>query len=107
MFLKKQGIDIKAYVSQVGYLKVVESYKKLDLSQIEATPVRCPDLQMAKEMIQLIKKIRKKGDTIGGLVSAVIQGCPVGLGEPVFDKLHAEVGKAMWSIPISTSFLRI
>ena len=104
LFLKKQGIDIKAYVSQVGYLKVVESYKRLDLSKIEETDIRCPDLQMAKEMIQLIKKIRKKGDTIGGLVSAVIQGCPVGLGEPVFDKLHADLGKAMLSINACKGF---
>jgi chorismate synthase len=97
-FLKTQGIDIQAYVSQVGHLKLTQPYTELDLDITETNEIRCPDPQMAEKMIRFIKKIRKAGDTIGGVVSAVIQGCPPGLGEPAFDKLHADLGKAMLSI---------
>jgi chorismate synthase len=98
LFLKHHGINIQAYVSQVGDLQLEKPYSELDFSQTEATPVRCPDPETAERMIQLIDSVRKDRDTIGGVVSAVITGVPAGLGEPVFDKLHAELGKAMLSI---------
>ena len=104
LLLREAGITINAYVSQVGSIKLDKIYQELDFDNIEATPVRCPDLEVAEEMIHLIKKIRKEGDTIGGVVSAVIEGSPIGLGEPVFDKLHAELAKAMLSINACKGF---
>ncbi|XOD67221.1 MAG: chorismate synthase [Flavobacteriales bacterium Tduv] len=95
-FLKE--IKITAYVSSVGPLTLEKSYQELDLSTVEDTPIRCPDPNSAAEMTNLIKQIRKEGDTVGGTVSCVIENVPIGLGEPVFDKLHAELGKAMLSI---------
>ena len=92
-------IKITAYVSAVGNLSLKnENYEELDFSQIENNPVRCPDADLAIQMEEYIKQIRKQGDTIGGIITCVIQNVPVGLGEPVFDKLHAELGKAMLSI---------
>ena len=91
-------IKINAFVSQVGELKLDKDYKELDFSLIESNPVRCPDTAKATEMETYIKKIKKEGDTIGGIITCVIQNVPIGLGEPVFDKLHAELGKAMLSI---------
>lgn len=91
-------IKITAYVSSIGDLKLDNDYSKLDFSKIEETPVRCPDLDMAEKMIDRIKEIRKEGNTIGGEVTCVIQNVPVGLGEPIFDKLHARLGQAMMSI---------
>lgn len=96
--LRKEGIDIKAYTSKVGDLALTKSYKELDLNTIEENIIRCPDQEMAEEMIDLVDNIRKQGDTIGGVITCVAQGVPVGLGEPVFDKLHAQLGKAMLSI---------
>ncbi len=104
LFLKTQGIDVQAYVSQVGHLEVKKDYATLDLSLTETNDVRCPDPVLAIKMINLIKKVRKAGDTIGGVVSAVVRGCPPGLGEPVFDKLHADLGKAMLSINAAKGF---
>lgn len=104
MFLKKQGITVQAYVSRVGELEVKKSYDELDLSAIETTPVRCPDLELADEMEALIRAVRKAGDTIGGVVTCVVTGCPPGLGEPVFDRLHADLGKAMLSINACKGF---
>ncbi len=104
LYLKSQGIAIHGYVSQVGQIKVKQTYDQLDLSLVEATPVRCPNLEVAEEMIQLIQQVRKAGDTIGGVVSAVVTGCPPGLGEPAFEKLHAELGKAMLSINACKGF---
>ena len=96
-FLK--GIKITAYVSAVGELALPEKdYQLLDFSQIEKNPVRCPDPVLAEQMEAYIKAIRKEGDTVGGVVSCVVKGVPVGWGEPVFDKLHAQLGKAMLSI---------
>ncbi len=92
------NINITAYVSGVGELKLTNDYSELDFSKIEETAVRCPDLEMAEKMIDRIKEIRKEGDTIGGEVTCVIQNVPVGLGEPIFDKLHARLGQAMLSI---------
>ncbi len=91
-------IKITAYVSQVGDLKMDKNYAELDFNEIENNPVRCPDPKMAAEMERYIKSIKKEGDTIGGVISCVAQNVPIGLGEPVFDKLHAELGKAMLSI---------
>lgn len=91
-------MKINAYVSQVGEIRLDKSYGELDLSLIESNPVRCPDPEMAGRMEAYIKDIKKQGDTIGGVISCVIQNVPIGLGEPVFDKLHAELGKAMLSI---------
>ncbi len=91
-------IKIQAYVSAVGPLSLDKPYQELDFSKIESNPVRCPDEAMAATMEDYIKQIRKEGDTVGGVVTCVIQNVPIGLGEPVFDKLHAELGKAMLSI---------
>ena len=91
-------MSIKAYVSAVGPIALEDNYTTLDFRQTEANPVRCPDPEKAAEMEAYIRQIRKEGDTVGGVVSCVIQNVPIGLGEPVFDKLHAELGKAMLSI---------
>lgn len=104
LFLQKNGIDLRAYVSRVGDIVLEKKYHELDLSQVEATPVRCPDLAVAEKMTQRILEVKKMGDTIGGHVSAVVTGCPVGLGEPVFDRLHADLGKAMLSINACKGF---
>jgi chorismate synthase len=98
LILQKLGIEIQAYVSQVGKLKLQKSYQDLDLSLTETNDIRCPDAQMAQQMIEYIKEIKKQGDTVGGVVSCICKNVPVGLGEPAFDKLHAELGKAMLSI---------
>lgn len=98
LLLKKENISIDAYVSCVGKLKLKKSYKDLDLNKIESNLIRCPDDKTAAEMLSLIEETRKKGDTVGGIVSCVVKGTPIGLGEPVFDKLHADIGKAMLSI---------
>ncbi|MCE2995061.1 MAG: chorismate synthase [Cyclobacteriaceae bacterium] len=97
LLLRKHGVEINAYVSQVGTLKAPE-YTQLDLRKTEDNIVRCPDPATAEKMIALIDQVRLDRDTIGGVVSCVIKNTPVGLGEPVFDKLHAELGKAMLSI---------
>jgi len=104
LFLRDQGIKVTAYVSQVGDLSCSSDYKSMDFSLIENTAIRCPDLAIAEQMIDLIKTIKKQGDTIGGVVTGVIQGCPVGLGEPVFDKLHAVLGNAMLGINACKGF---
>ena len=92
------GAEFYAYVSQVGNLKLEKPYNELDLTKIDTNDVRCPDGPMATEMFELIDRVRKAQDTIGGVVTGVIKKVPAGLGEPVFDKLHAELGKAMLSI---------
>ena len=93
-----KDIKINAYTSSVGDLFLEKPYQDLDFSKSENNPVRCPDDFVANQMIEKIKAIKKEGDTIGGTVTCVIQNVPIGLGEPVFDKLHAELGKAMLSI---------
>ncbi|MBT8179663.1 MAG: chorismate synthase [Eudoraea sp.] len=95
-FLK--DITFDAYVSQVGSAILNRPHQEIDFSLTESNPVRCPDPDTAAEMESLIREVRKEGDTIGGVVSCLIRNVPVGLGEPVFDKLHAELGKAMLSI---------
>ena len=93
-----KDIKINAYVSAVGAINLEKSYQELDLSLTETNDVRCPDPETANKMIDHIKQIKKQGDTVGGIITCVIQNVPVGLGEPVFDKLHADLGKAMLSI---------
>ena len=85
-------------MSSVGEISLDKDYNLLDFSNIEKNPVRCADPETAIKMENYIKQIRKEGDTVGGVVTCVIKNCPIGLGEPVFDKLHAELGKAMLSI---------
>ena len=97
-FIQQAGIEIAAYVSGVGKIKLDKSYKELDLATTYSNIVRCPDAVVANKMIEFIQDTKAKGDTIGGIITCIIKGCPVGLGEPVFDKLHAELGKAMLSI---------
>lgn len=97
-------IKINAFVSSVGDIFIDKPYQDLDFSKIESNPVRCPDEITAQKMEQRIREIRKEGDTIGGTVTCVIQNVPIGLGEPVFDKLHAELGKAMLSINAAKGF---
>ena len=92
------GIEIHAYVSKVGKLELKKRYKELNFENIENNIVRCPDDEMAKKFISLIDNTRKNRDTVGGVITCVISGCPVGIGEPIFSKLHAELGKAMLSI---------
>jgi chorismate synthase len=98
LVLKHSGIAISAYTSQVGELTLTKDYQQLDLSKTDSNIVRCPDPVLAEEMIQKIEQVRKAGDTIGGVITCVITGTPLGFGEPVFDKLHADIGKAMLSI---------
>ncbi len=99
--LRKLGITVQAYTSQAGNIVLEKNYSELDLSQTESNIVRCPDSGTAEKMIELVKQIKEAGDTIGGVVSCVIKGVPVGLGEPVFGKLHSELAKAMlWGLPV-------
>lgn len=96
-FLATKNISFHAYVSQVGPIKVTKPYQGLNLTNLN-NKVRCPDDEIANKMIAFIEETKKKGDSIGGQITGVVKGLPVGLGEPVFDKLHAELGKAMLSI---------
>lgn len=98
LLLKKHGIVINAGVTQVGNIKVDQQIEHLDFKNVEDNIIRCPDMDKASQMESLIMEIKKKGETIGGIISCIIKNVPAGLGEPVFDKLHAELGKAMLSI---------
>ena len=91
-------IKINAFVSSVGDIYLNKPYQELDFSKIESNSIRCPDSETATKMEKLIKEVKKEGDTIGGTITCVLQNVPIGLGEPVFDKLHADLGKAMLSI---------
>ena len=104
LVLRRQGITIDAYTSQVGSIKVEGSYKDYDLSLRETNAVRCPDIKKASEMEKLIEEVKMEGDTIGGVITCVIKGTPVGLGEPVFGKLHAALGHAMLTINAAKGF---
>ncbi len=92
------NIKINAFVSSVGDIYLNKPYQDLDFSKIDSNPVRCPDPETATKMEELIRVVKKEGDTIGGTITCVLQNVPIGLGEPVFDKLHADLGKAMLSI---------
>jgi len=98
LILQQQNIHINAFVKQVGAIRLDKDFDALDLSQTENNLVRCPDLATAEKMIRYIEEIKKEGDTIGGIIQCAIQNLPIGLGEPVFDKLHAVLGHAMLSI---------
>lgn len=104
LFLRHYGVDIQGFVSQVGHISLEKNHSELDFSRTETNEVRCPDPLVAEAMISLIKTIKKEGDTIGGVVSCVVQGCPPGLGAPVFDKLQADLAKAMLSINAAKGF---
>jgi len=96
--LRQLGISVQAYTQQVGNIVLPGTYKDYDLSLTESNAVRCPDAETAGKMAALITQVKGEGDTIGGVIAAVIKGCPVGLGEPAFGKLHAALGQAMLSI---------
>ena len=96
--LKQLGISVYAYTSQVGDIALDKDYRLYDLSKIESNAVRCPDEEKAMQMERLIAQVKAEGDTIGGIITGVVKGCPIGLGEPEFDKLHAQLGAAMLSI---------
>ncbi len=102
--INQLGIHITAYTSQVGPIRLEENYNAYDLDLIETNPVRCPDPEKAKEMETLIAQVKAEGNTIGGIVTCVIKGCPIGLGQPVFGKLHAALGNAMLSINAVKAF---
>jgi chorismate synthase len=104
MLLRTVGVSVSAYVSQVGEISLDKPYGELDLSLTERHPVRCPDPETAARMESLIREVRKAGDTVGGVVSGVVLGCPPGWGEPVFDKLHARLGAAVLSINACKGF---
>jgi chorismate synthase len=98
MLLQQSGIEIVAYVSSVADIVATINDQTVSLIDVEKSIVRCPDQQASSEMEKLIESVRKEGDTVGGIISCVVRNVPAGLGEPVFDKLHAELGKAMLSI---------
>lgn len=98
MMLNQMGITSKAYVSQVGSITANQSFTGEQIESAEQNIVRCPDQSTAESMISLIEEVKKQGDTIGGVVTGVINGVPVGLGEPIFDKLQATLGQAMLNI---------
>jgi len=104
LVLKKMGIEITAYTSQVGHIAMTKSFESTDLSLIESNVVRCPEKDTAEKMIAYIKQLKEEGDSIGGIISCVIKGVPVGLGEPVFDKLQARLAQAMLSINATHGF---
>lgn len=96
--LKQLGVSIQAYTSQVGNIALEKDYKLYDLNLTETNAVRCPDPVKAQQMEELIAGVKAEGDTIGGVITCVVKGCPVGLGEPAFGKLHAALGHAMLTI---------
>lgn len=102
--LRQMGINITAYTSQVGDIAVSDNYSTLDFNEIERNPVRCPDPDKAQEMEQLITEVKAEGDTIGGIITCVVKGCPVGIGEPEFGKLQAMLGAAMLGINAAKGF---
>jgi chorismate synthase len=104
LFLAQKGISIHAYVSQVGPVVLTTSPEQIAVDEIEKSIVRCPDESTSNQMIELITETGKKGDSVGGAISCVVKHVPAGLGEPVFDKLHAELGKAMLSINACKGF---
>ena len=98
LVLRQLGVSVQAYTSQVGSIALDRDYRQYDLSLTETNAVRCPDADKAREMEALITQMKAEGDTIGGIITCVIKGCPIGIGEPEFGKLHAALGAAMLSI---------
>jgi chorismate synthase len=104
LFIKQAGIDIYAFVSQVHQVKLNKPYSALNLNLTNNYDVRCPDEETAIKMAAVIEQAKAEGDSVGGVISCMVQGCPPGLGEPVFDKLHAQLAKAMLSINACKGF---
>ena len=104
LVLRQMGVNITAYTSQVGNIAISRDYALFDFTEIERNAVRCPDSDAAKRMEQLIAEVKAEGDTIGGVITCVVKGCPKGVGEPEFDKLHAMLGAAMLSINAAKGF---
>ena len=104
LILKQQGIELFAYVSQVHQIELQKPHTEINPLDIEKNSIRCPDEQTAAQMISCIENIRKQGDTVGGIITCVAKNVPVGWGEPVFDKLQADLAKAMFSIPAVKAF---
>lgn len=102
--LHKFGISITAYTSQIGTVKTTANYKDIDLSLKDTNPIYCPDPMATKEMETLLNKVKEQNDSIGGTITCIINGCPAGIGEPIFDKLQAELAKAIMSIPSAKGF---
>ena len=102
--LKKWGVEITAYTSQVGPIAMSQNFENIDLKLIESNIVRCPQHEIAEKMIEYIKVLKKDGDSTGGIISCVIKGMPVGIGEPIFDKLQARLAASMLSINASHGF---
>ncbi len=102
--LRQIGVSVQAYTSQVGEIRLEEDYRHYDLSLTETNAVRCPDLEKAEEMERFISEVKAKGDTVGGVITCIVKGCPAGLGEPEFDKLHAVLAHAMLSINAAKGF---
>ncbi len=98
LILFQKGIEILAFVSQIGTVKIENEIEELSFETVEKSEVRCPDSETSEKMIELIEDLKEEGDSTGGMVTCLINNCPAGLGEPVFDKLHADLGKAMLSI---------
>jgi chorismate synthase len=98
LFLQHHNIHLMAYVSEIGKIKCTTDYRELRFEEIEKSMVRCPEQVVSEAMIKLIEKAKKEGDSLGGVIKCIVRGMPAGLGEPVFDKLHADIGKAMLSI---------
>ena len=96
--LRQIGVTVTAYTSQVGGIRLDDDYRKYDLTAVESNDVRCPDAAKADEMARLITAVKAAGDTVGGTITCVVRGCPAGIGEPEFGKLHAELGYAMLGI---------
>ena len=104
LVLKQLGIEITAFTSQVGHIAMTETFETTDLSLIESNIVRCPESETAELMIKYIEQLKSEGDSIGGIVSCVIKGVPVGWGEPLFDKVQARLAQAMMSINATHGF---
>ena len=104
LVLKTKGVEITAYTSQVGHIAMTQTVDTVDLTLTENNIVRCPQQEVAEQMIEYIKELKKSGDSIGGIISCIIKGLPVGLGEPIFDKLQARLAAAMLSINASHGF---
>ena len=104
LVLKTKGVEITAYTSQVGHIAMTQTVDTVDLTLTESNIVRCPQQDVAEQMIEYIKELKKSGDSIGGIISCIIKGLPVGLGEPIFDKLQARLAAAMLSINASHGF---
>lgn len=104
LVLKTKGVEITAYTSQVGHIAMTQTVDTVDLTLTESNIVRCPQQEVAEQMIEYIKELKKSGDSIGGIISCIIKGLPVGLGEPIFDKLQTRLAAAMLSINASHGF---